>query len=86
MLSLNIKTFPKKILEVAYPTHIVADKVHESGFAQYYGAHRLFFGNPFIGEVVGFEEISDRYAKIHFYDVSLGVIEVYTGKLLHFKN
>lgn len=30
----SIREFPKKILEVAYPTHIVTDKVHESGFAQ----------------------------------------------------
>ncbi|EMY69364.1 hypothetical protein LEP1GSC199_2354 [Leptospira vanthielii serovar Holland str. Waz Holland = ATCC 700522] len=78
------RTFPKKILEVAYPTHIVTDKVHESGFAQY-GPHRVFFGNPFIGEVVGFEEISDRHCRLYFADAILGILDLYTSKVLKYQ-
>jgi len=71
--------------DVGYPTDVVRNKVHESGFAQCC-SNRVFFENPLIGEIVGFEEISDRHVKIHFYQVSLGVIDMYTGKLLQYKN
>ncbi|TGL17717.1 IS481 family transposase [Leptospira yanagawae] len=80
----SIREFPKKILEVAYPTHIVTDKVHESGFAQY-GPHRVFFGNPFIGEVVGFEEISDRHCRLYFANAILGILDLYTSKVLKYQ-
>ncbi|EMY61646.1 hypothetical protein LEP1GSC203_1582 [Leptospira terpstrae serovar Hualin str. LT 11-33 = ATCC 700639] len=48
--------------------------------------HRIFLSSALADEEVGLEEISDRHVKIHFYGVSLGVIDLYTGKLLHFKN
>lgn len=78
------REFPSIIREVAYPTHVVADKVHDSGFAQY-GPHRVFFGNPLIGEVVGFEEISDRHCRIFFANAILGILDLYTGKVLKYQ-
>ncbi|MCW7506168.1 hypothetical protein ND855_18685 [Leptospira sp. 1 VSF14] len=80
----SIREFPKKILEVAYPTHIITYKVHESGFAQY-GSHRIFFGNPFIEEVVGFEEVSDRHCGLYFANAILGILDLYTSKVLKYQ-
>ncbi|TGK41206.1 IS481 family transposase [Leptospira andrefontaineae] len=78
------RLFPSKLQEVAYPTHVVAEKVYESGFSQY-GPHRVFFGAPLIGEIVGFEEISDRLCRIYFTNAVLGILDLYTGKVLKYE-
>lgn len=79
------RKFPKRLVKAAYPTNISVGDVNDLGNL-YYEGHRIFLSSALAEEQVGLEEISDRHVKIHFYGVSLGVIDLYTGKLLHFKN
>lgn len=79
------RKFPKRLVKAAYPTNISVGDVNDLGNL-YFEGHRIFLSSALAEEQVGLEEISDRHVKIHFYGVSLGVIDLYTGKLLHFKN
>lgn len=60
-------------------------EVNDIGNLHFEG-HRIFLSSALADEEVGLEEISDRHVKIHFYGVSIGVIDLYTGRLLQFKN
>lgn len=60
-------------------------EVNDIGNLHFEG-HRIFLSSALALEEVGLEEISDRQVKIHFYGVSLGVLDLYSGKLLQFKN
>lgn len=75
----------KKILPPYYPTSYEIGEVNDLGNL-YFAGHRIFLSSALANEIVGLEEISDRHVKIHFYQVSLGVIDMYTGKLLQYKN
>lgn len=79
------RKFPKRIVKASYPTNIMIGEINDIGNLHIEG-HRIFLSSALADEEVGLEEISDRHVKIHFYGVSLGVIDLYTGKLLHFKN
>ncbi|WP_246834268.1 transposase, partial [Leptospira bourretii] len=81
----STRKFPKRIVKASYPTNIMIGEVNDIGNLHFEG-HRIFLSSALADEEVGLEEISDRHVKIHFYGVSLGVIDLYTGKLLHFKN
>lgn len=78
------RKFPTKILGVAYPANMVAEKVYESGFSQY-GPHRIFLGTPLVGEIVGFEEISERLCRIYFTNAVPGVLDLFTGKIMKYQ-
>ncbi len=80
----SVREFPSKLVEMAYPTHMTEDRVHESGFAQY-EAHRIYLGNPLIGEVIGFEEVTDRFCKIYFASAIIGILDLYTSKVLKYQ-
>lgn len=79
------RKFPKRNVKVSYPINIMIGEVNDIGNLHFEG-HRIFLSSALALEEVGLEEISDRHVKIHFYGVSLGVIDLYTGKLLQFKN
>ncbi len=69
---------------MSFPTHMTEDRVHKSGFACY-EAHRIFLENPLIGEVIGFEEVTDRFCKIYFATAIIGILDLYTSKVLKYQ-
>nr|WP_237578296.1 integrase core domain-containing protein [Leptospira mayottensis] len=78
------RIFPLRIPEIAYATNIVVETVLDNGTAKY-GPFRIFFGSPLIGERVGFEEVSERLCKIYFTNAVLGMLDLFTGKVLKYE-
>lgn len=81
----STKCFPGRIPEVEYATNIEVMRVSDQGTIGY-GQHRVFISSALRGEDVGLEEISERHRRIHFSRAALGVLDVYTGKLIAYKH
>lgn len=81
----SVRTYPEKLPEVAYATNVEPHRVSDEGTI-YYALHRVFISSSLAGEVIGLEEISDRHMRIHFAAAALGVLDVYTGKVLQYQN
>ncbi|ALO28409.1 integrase core domain protein [Leptospira borgpetersenii serovar Ballum] len=79
------RVFPIKIPEIAYATNIVVKTVLDDGTAKIRSNIESSFGSPLIGERVGFEEISERLCKIYFTNAVLGMLDLFTGKVLKYE-
>lgn len=79
------REYPEKIQEMAYPTSYEVERVSDEGNIRY-GIHRVFISSALRDELIGLEEISDRHRRIHFSNSTIGVLDVYTGKVLQYQN
>ncbi len=79
------REFPKRIEPVEYWTNMETFTVSDEGNIRY-GTHRVFLAPSLRGENIALEEISERHRRIRFAGAALGVLDVYTGKLLAYKN
>ena len=79
------RIYPEKIIEPAYSTNIDVYKVNDLGFINH-AEFRVFLSSALVDELIGIEEFSERHARIHFYRSVLGILDLYTGKVLQFKN
>ena len=79
------REFPEKIPEMAYPTSYEVERVSDEGNIRY-GIHRVFIASALRGELIGLEEISDRHRRIHFSNATLGVLDIFTGRVLQYPN
>ena len=79
------REYPEKLPEIAYATNMEVCRVNDAGNIGYAG-FRIFLSGALAGELVGLEEISERHARIHFASVALGVIDMFTGKVLQYRN
>lgn len=79
------REYPDRLPEVAYPTNMEICRVNDAGNIGYSG-FRIFLSGALAGELVGLEEISERHARIHFASVALGIIDMFTGKVLQYRN
>lgn len=77
------RQFPEQLPEMAYPTSYEPHRVSEEGTIRY-GVHRVFVTSVLAGEVIGLEEISDRHRRLYFSSAAIGVLDVYTGKVLQY--
>ena len=77
------RKFPGKRLEMHYPTHMETETVSDEGTIRY-GVHRIFLTSALRGERIGLEEIDERHRRVNFAHAALGLIDVYTGKLLKY--
>ncbi|MBN8222749.1 MAG: IS481 family transposase [Spirochaetes bacterium] len=79
------REYPERLPEIAYPTNMEICRVNDAGNIGYSG-FRVFLSGALAGELVGLEEISERHARIHFASVALGIIDMFTGKVLQYRN
>lgn len=79
------REYPEQLPEIAYATSIETCRVNDAGNIGYAG-FRIFLSGALAGELVGLEEISERHARIYFASVALGVIDMFTGKVLQYRN
>lgn len=79
------RPFPKRLPEVGYSTNMEVQKVNDIGNIMC-GGRLLFLTGALRGEVVGLEETSERYTRIHFCSAALGVFDHYTRKFLGYSN
>jgi hypothetical protein len=81
----STREYPEQLSEIAYGTNMETCRVNDAGNIGY-GGHRVFISGALDGEIVGLEEISERHARIHLANVALGVIDLFTGKVLQYRN
>lgn len=79
------REFPERPPVVEYNTGIEPCNVSDEGVA-YYSGFRIFLSSALRNETVGFEDIDERHRRIYFASAALGILDAFTGKLLHYKN
>ena len=79
------RKFPKKLNDPAYATSFEPQKVSDEGTIRH-GIHRIFLSTALRDELIALEEISDRHKRVHFSAAAIAVLDIYTGKLLQYKN
>lgn len=79
------REFPGRLQPVEYQTNIEPMPVRDDGTILY-ATCRIHLTAALRGEVVGLEDISDRHRRIHFGTAALGVLDIFTGKVLRYRN
>ncbi len=79
------REYPERIPEMEYQTNIEPMRVRDDGTILY-ATCRVHLTAALRGEVVGLEDISDRHRRIHFGTAALGVLDIFTGKVLRYRN
>ncbi len=81
----SAKEFPEKIPDMEYITSIEPYRVSDEGNIRY-GVHRVFLSSSLRNEVIGIEDINDRQKRIYFGNAILGILDSFSGKVLHYQN
>lgn len=76
----SIKQMPAKLPEVTYPDNFKIRKVRSNGEAKWQGKN-YFLSDLLCGEPIGFEEIDDGRAIVHFASLKLGLIDARKNKI-----
>lgn len=74
------RSYPKKLSEMEYPTQMKVRRVRSTGEFKWKG-ELIYLSEALIGELIGLEQISDRYWQINFGHVNLAVVDDWAGKL-----
>ncbi|MCG6142246.1 hypothetical protein LFX27_16715 [Leptospira mtsangambouensis] len=68
----------------SYSTNIMIGEVNDIGNLHFEG-HRIFLSSALADEEVGLEEISDRHCRLYFATAILGILDLYTSKVLKYQ-
>ena len=73
-------SYPKKLSEMEYPAHMKVRRIRSTGEFRWKG-ELIYLSEALIGELIGLEQISDRYWQVKFGHVNLAVVDDWAGKL-----
>jgi putative transposase len=68
------RTYPERLPEMAYPSHIQPHRVSSGGII-YAGAKRVYVGYLLTGETIGFEAVGDGLWQVYFGPLDLGRVD-----------
>ena len=66
--------------EIEYPGHMKVRRIRSKGDFKWRG-RLIYLSEALIGELIGLEQISDRYWQVKFGHVNLAVVDDWAGKL-----
>ena len=72
--------YPEKMPEIEYPGHMKVRRIRSKGDFKWRG-RLIYLSEALIGELIGLEQISDRYWQVKFGHVNLAVVDDWAGKL-----
>ena len=75
------RPYPERLGPVEYPSGLTVRRAQKHGEFYWHG-HRVFLGEAFANERVGFEPLDGRYWKLYFSDLALGVFDAHRHEVL----
>lgn len=74
------RCYPEKLSEMEYPAHMKVRRIRSSGEFRWRGG-MIYLSEALIGELIGLEQITDRYWQVKFGHVNLAIVDDWAGKL-----
>jgi len=74
------RPYPEKLSEMEYPAHMKVRRIRSKGDFRWRGK-LIYLSEAMTGELVGLDQISDRYWQVKFGNVNLAFIDDWAGKL-----
>jgi transposase InsO family protein len=78
------RPYPRRIPEISYPSSFVVRRVDKTGVIYWHQA-RIFISEAVAGEPVGLLALDERYYRLFFGKLELGVVDTYHGQHLRGK-
>ncbi len=78
------RPYPRRIPEISYPAPFIVRRVEKNGVIWWHQS-RIFISEAVGGEAVGLLPLDDRYYRLYFDRLALGVVDTYHGQHLRGK-
>ena len=77
----SLRTYPDRLPEPEYPRHMLVRRVQKKG--EFYWRHGgVFLGEALAKQTIGLEPMDERYYRVYFITVPLGIFDSNTFKML----
>jgi hypothetical protein len=75
------RSYPDRLPEAEYPDHLLLRRVQISG-EFYWKRSKVFLGEALAKQTVGLEPIDERYYRVYFTHLQLGIFDSHSFKML----
>ena len=80
----STRPYPRRIPDISYPAPMIVRRVEKTGIISWHG-NRVFITEALAGELVGLLSLDERYYRVYFDRLDLGVVDTYHGQYLRGK-
>ena len=78
------RPYPRRVPEISYPAAMIVRRVEKSGVISWRQS-RIFISEALAGETVGLLALDERYYRVYFAQLDLGVVDTHHGRHLRGK-
>ncbi len=75
------RSYPRRIPEITYPASFIVRRVEKKG-AIWWRQRRIFISEAVAGQALGLLALDERYYRLYFGRLELGVVDTYHGRYL----
>ncbi len=80
----STRPYPRRIPDMSYPVSMIVRRVEKTGIISWHGK-RIFITEALAGELVGLHSLNERYYRVYFDRLDLGIVDTHHGQHLRGK-